>query len=170
MNNVNLMPDLVSVTEPIYRWQITLSLYMCQIHKNKSHNSWNNSNYACGDAHACAPHLKRLYTIDLATTLNKLLIILPLTSNVSYADETCTPTLFCRKILPTPLSSPAQPGPAVFDPSRYFYFLCKYGYNMLATPTFDPMLYSPHPTWFLIALYAPGICILVYFLVFCINT
>jgi len=97
MNNVNLMPDLVSVTEPIYRWQITLSLYMCQIHKNKSHNSWNNSNYACGDAHACAPHLKRLYTIDLATTLNKLLIILPLTSNVSYADETALPLFFVAR-------------------------------------------------------------------------
>ena len=69
------MPDLISVTELIYRWQITLSLYMCQIHKNKSHNSWNNSNYACGDAYACTPRLKRLYTLDLATTSNKLLIV-----------------------------------------------------------------------------------------------
>ncbi|KAJ6490892.1 hypothetical protein C8R45DRAFT_1096440 [Mycena sanguinolenta] len=42
------------------------------------------------------------------------------------------------------LSSPIQPGPAVFDPSKYFHFLCKYPYDALATHTFDPILYSPH--------------------------
>ncbi|KAJ6483315.1 hypothetical protein C8R45DRAFT_931926 [Mycena sanguinolenta] len=31
------------------------------------------------------------------------------------------------------LSPPTQPGPAVFDPSKYFHFPCKYPYDALAT-------------------------------------